>query len=705
MTSWVLHCGSQFKPAGQSNVDFDLNLNQTLEFPDETKCTVFNLNVPNCVPNVCDSFDNRTWYFKFRLYAYANTISLVGGTAGTEPWHLVYNADMTSAITQAAILHSEYTMQVQIPEGSYQESDQEPNFTESTNISENSVNTHTQAVLPAAAAARGIVGDTTATGMGTIGASKSDASANFPYYYSQMSIANHRYAVTTGSRNRTYAEALQKAIRHKQQQIRTEALLGIDGLGATQLLWTDPTAAYNTASFTVNQNFKQRILRFLVSEMNITVQTNGNHQPEFLFRTNLTSGNNAIQNYLSNRLFFNHSGASQTDIVFGTPHASEPIQTGRQLNPWLQGTTAQNGSPTHFIQCQITAPAAVRFAGRSVSNCLDFYHSQYFQTKQDHRKTLTAAGGGTVYSPNINSQIISSDLHQVTTTAADQSKASTTASGVGIFTPWGMTWTCHPIIANRTDPFSVFTNQDGTDGWFACCYFGVRSIGTAPMSFSSMGTYMYSPVVSSDLATKRLVFVNDVNVNRTTKNTSNFTSLEVVTTAGSTLLAPNCALLTYGTNSVYPTGALAASGELLSDVFTGQSVWVTSASFDMPSRYLFGSYCLSRQFYNIPTMDYESTNTFIIEIEMMGTGNHMKFTGINECKRVKITKRMTLSKETHGGFLKMNNDGQQTIDYGTCLGLSKVSSIKCRVLNERGEVLKFANLDSFPPWTFSLAFE
>lgn len=653
-SSWILHCGSQFKSPGQSNVDFDLNLNQTLEFADDTRCSVMNLNIPTSVPNVCDSFDNRTWKFKFRLYALSATPARVAAVAGVTP----YNSYDPAATCSSALLHSEYEMSVPIPEGSYQQSDSELNFTESTNIPQRADSAFPQRDLGGAAVASVVTVD--------------DNTPANAIAYSQMLIAGHRYPIATSGRNRTYQEALQYAIWHTQQNMRFNALKGSDGLGTKTITWTDPNTPPNATQLLANENYKQRILRYIISDINITVNANANHQLDFIFRTNLSpkSGtltgtlgtSSQLNSYLANGNYFLPAGVS---VPF-TGGTSGELTSSLQVNPWMQ-VGALDGSPTHFLQVQITAPVNVRFKSRTVQNCLDFYSVQY-------RQTLTTAGVA-------NTQIVAADCHATVAAARTED-----AGGNGNFTPYGLTWTGFPVTADRTDFFKDFSKQDGTDGWIPLAYFGVRQ--AAADTFANQAVYMYAPLVHfAPAATKRLVYINDVDCNHNT----------------------NSATISYGTLSIYPAlgaaAGVAGNNEMTSTVFTGYSVFVTSAQIISPSLSSFGAANLIGNLYNLHAMDCESQPTFIVEIEMMGIGNHMKFTGSGECKRTKIIKRIPLSGTSYGGFLRANADAQEVADYGTCLGLSKVSSIKCRVLNEKGEVLKFSQPDTFPNWTFSLCFE
>lgn len=653
-SSWVLHCGSQFKTPGQSNVDFDLNLNQTLEFPDETKCSIMNLCIPTSVPNVLDSFDNRTWKFKFRMYAMNAALTRTGAVTGIAPYHS-YDPSTTCS---SALLHSEYEMSVPIPEGSYQQSDAELNFTESTNIPQRADNAFPQRDLGSVAATTAVAVD-------------NNAVANC-ITYSQMLIAGHRYPIATSGRNRTYQEALQYAIWHTQQNIRFNALKGTDGLGGKTITWTNPAAPPTSAELLANENYKQRILRYIVSDINITVNTNANHQLDFIFRTNLspqsgtiTGGfgtSSVLNNYLANANYFLPAGT----LPF-TAGTSGELTSSIQVNPWMQ-VGVQTGEPTHFLQVQITPPANVRFKSRTVQNCLDFYNLQY-------RQTLTTAG-------TANTQIIAGDCHA---TAAG-ARTEDAASG-GNFTPYGLTWTGFPVSADRSDLFKDFSKQDGTDGWIPLAYWGVRQV--ANPNFNEQVVYMYAPLVyfAAGVPTKRLVYINDVDCNHNT----------------------NSPTISYGTLSLYPSSGVTdgdpAKSEMISSVFTGYSVFVTSAQIVSNALSSFGAANLIGNLYNLHPMDAESHPTFIVEIEMLGIGNHLKFTGSGECKRVKIIKRVPLSDTSYGGFLRANADAQEVADYGTCIGLSKVSTVKCRILNEKGEVLKLSQPDTFPPWTFSLCFE
>lgn len=694
MSSWILHCGSQFKNTGQSNVDFDLNLNQTLEFPDETKCSIMNLSIPTSVPNVCDSFDNRTWKFKFRMYALPTLNAFVGGTANLRS-NLAYTVPGPTTAMDASLLHSEYEMTVLIPEGNYQQSDADLNFTESTNIPQVAGNIGLQATSTAAVA----------SALATDDGSFANTTIN-----SQMLIPSHRYGVASSGRNRTYAEALQYAIWHTQQNIRFSIVKGTDVVPPSRTItWTNPAGA-SAIQLAANETYKLRILKYLISEMNITVNTNANHQLNFIFRSNFAQNQptglaSNINLYLANQQFL----AGGVPVV-GAP--SGQLTTSIHVNPWMQ-TVAQSGIPTHFVQCQITAPANVRYKGRTVSNCLDFYNLQY-------RQTLAAHQGA-----NLNISLISGDAHYQDAALAAappvrcQEGACYTGPTVigptdlqlGNFTPYGLTWTGFSIGADRTDSFKGFVKQDGTDGWFGCAYFGVRQ--SALDTFDVQAVYMYAPVFQPPTPTNTyLQYINDVQVNHV-RNTATLSYADagavggIATVAGVPLSIVGTA--SNGNLTLYPSAGanigVSGDGGFISGVFTGYSVFVTSAQIVSPALSAFGTANLISNLYNLHGMDCESHPTFIIEIEMMGIGNHMKFTGSGECKRMKIIKRIPLSGTSYGGFLRSNIDSQSVSDYGTCLGLSKVSSIKCRVLNEKGEVLKFSQPDTFPPWTFSLCFE
>jgi hypothetical protein len=211
-----------------------------------------------------------------------------------------------------------------------------------------------------------------------------------------------------------------------------------------------------------------------------------------------------------------------------------------------------------------------------------------------------------------------------------------------------------------------------------------------------------------------LQYVNDVQVNHVRNGTTSTTNTLNYADAGATAGFANAAvpglpqsivgLAVNGNLTLYGAGT-AARAEFISGVFTGHSVFVTSGEIISPALSSFGLANLIGNLRELHAMDCETTPTFIVEIEVLGVSNHMKFNGQQGPSRVTITKRIPLNAASYGGFMRQNADGQEQIDYGTCLGLSKVSSIKCRVLNEYGQVLNLAQPDSFPPWTFSLAFE
>ena len=661
MSSWVLHCGSQHKTPGQSNTDFDLNLNQTLEFPDETKCTIFNVNVPNTIPNVCDAFGNNTWQFVFRMYAINGALTRQNGAAPVQPWHAYHNYDVVNQI-KTALLHSEYTLRVRIPDGSYQHGDMDNNFTENVIIPERIGNIFTQ-TTPA------VPGNA-----GAINAINDNAVAN-TVFYNSFQQGGHRFATSTGYRNRTYYEALQDSIRRALQAARFECLNGGDGGATGQVVWTDPSPGPLTAQeLADNELYKLRILKFIVSEMDIDIHLNANHQPSFAVRTDITgctaTNNNCtfVQAYLANQTFLNHGGIASSLPFTGL--TSGALTTSIQVNPWMQTGADQTGHPTHFIQCKIIPPAKVRYATKCVSTSLDYFHNQYIR-------------GMNTFNAIADTMVFGADSH---ITNVVSPVATSQALATGNFSPYGKTWSIQPTSANRSDSYSPFIVNDGTDGWFACVYWGVRQ----NISYTSANTvaYSYLPVVDGNNV--RLVYVNDV--------CSNHISSSSLGTAA----APQ---ITYGTLTTSPANGLIANGEYASNVYRGITAIASAAQLITPATSYNGAKCLTRIFYDIPTMDYESTPTFVIEFEMFGTGNHMKFIGSGDCKRVKLTKRMVLNLATYGGFIRACEDAQQSIDYGTCLGLSKVSNIKCRVLNENGEVIRLTNLDSFPPWTFSLAFE
>jgi hypothetical protein len=579
------------------------------------------------------------------MYAISKTMP-VGAKVDTR---FATNTFLVDTHLSSALFHSEYTLTVRLPEGNYQSSAVDLNFTENDHISNFSDHIYTQKING-----------------GNIGA---DVDLNDPAQsleYSEMIVPGHRYGYTRDDRDRTYIEALQKAIRKAQQNVRYQALTGSDGLGSVLISWTDPASVGITpVQLLANENYKNRILRFIVSDMSINVFANANHQPEFSFRTNMTHSSSVGTNgtvfsqYLGNLHYF-----APFPIVVGA--ASGLLTSAEQVNPWISAL-ARDGQPSHFVQCRITAPNNVRFKGRSVSNCLDFYVDQYINAPTT-TPTLPVAP---------NSRILVGDIHSV-------AAATPIERAGGNFTPYGYTWTTHPISNDRTDVFKPFTIQDGQDGWFACCYFGIRK-AASPTTMLNTVSYVYMPVFYNN--NTYLSYVCDVDMNQRMKNS----------------------LPKYGPQTLHPVGGaavgVAANNELISDFFSGVTVTVSSSSLPTLSTVYIGPANFGRSFINKPTMDYESVPTFIIEIEMFGTGNHMKFTGSGECKRVKVIKRMTLNELSYSGFLKNNTDGQQTLDYGSCLGLSKVSSIRCRVLNEQGEVIRLPFTDSFPHWTFSLGFE
>lgn len=728
-TSWVLHCGSQHKTSGNTNVNFDLNLNQTLEFPDDTKCLIANLCIPNNVPNVSDAFDNRTWKFKFRMYAYQESTAVAADTGRLSPLttfvsdgvQRTSNAFSVVAATPAPILHSEYEMIVPIPEGSYQQSDAEANFTESTNIPKvagcirqpiriNNINASTITDVVGAGP------DYTATNTGTA-ANFTDGRSFHAELYSQLLCPSHRYGSSTSGRNRTYAEALQYAIWHTQSNIRFSMVKGLDNLtpGPTvAATFVDGTTPANLAA---NEIYKLRILKLLLSEMNITVNTNANHQLNFIFRSNFAQNSDLASNinhYLANPTFMSPTFAS----MLGLTNPSGGLTTFRQVNPWAAdgsgvapwgvGDATAAGCPTHFIQCQITAPKAVRFNARTVQNCLDFYNVAY-------KPTIAAQ-----FSPAVNNvQVLGMDSHWkssigvpsaaiVENTGQPATSASNPAlpvSNTGNFTPYGLTWTGHAVTKDRTDAFRYFTVQDGTDGWFGCAYFGVYQKNAA-CTYAQQGVFMYAPAQDFAIGATNntyLQYINDVQCNHVTDSAAIQYPAVTAPSVFPALQVPFHNLVLYPGANVIGVGG--PRGEFLSGVFTGFSVFVTSAEIINPSLSSVGLSNLIGNLKELHAMDCESTPTFIVEVELMGVSNHMKFNGQQDVKRVSIVKRVPLNAASYGGFMRSNADSQEAIDYGTCLGLSKVSSIKCRILNENGQVLSLAQPDSFPPWSFSLVFE
>lgn len=722
-SSWVLHCGSQFKAPGQSNVDFDLNLNQTLEFPDETKCSITNIAVPLNFPNTCDSFDNRTWKFKFRMYCLPTL------TRGTNSHNRTLSSYIVDENTMnSTVLHSEYEMVVRVPEGSYQQSDKELNFTENSTLPQiagcvrppiriNDINATT---APIYNSVTGIASNVNYSDLGQVANMVGSAiplNNGEPWHseaWSQLLLPSHRFGINAAQRNRFFNEALQSAIWKAQQDIRISSLLGTDGLGAALNTWTEPNIA-TAAQLNENEKYKLRILKFLISEMNITVMPHANTQLSFAIRSNFAQNSDLatnIQNYLANGQFFTPMFTSYG--IFAGAASSGQLTTYKQLNPWMIGTYTSgtlNGMPTHFIQCQITAPDGIRFKGRSVTNSLDYYSMQYRQTGTANQNTAVL--------------ITSNDAHWKSTGGSNTVAFSENASQQigaggtvpmapsGNFTPYGLTWTSFSIEADRSDYFKNFVKQDGSDGWFACCYFGLKtpssdstSTNTAASAaeaadrfpFADQGVFMYAPMTEDRGTTLHLQYINDVQVNHT-RNTS--------TINYATANAPGTndhQLVSYPNATVSPPSL---NAEYLSGVFTGYTVFVSSNSFRYKSIPAIGAENLGLIYNNYPTMDCESFKSIIIEIEFngMSIGNHMKFTGSGECKRVRMTKRIPISNIEWGEIKTVNQDSSDMVDYGTCLGLSKVSSIKCRILNEKGEILKLANVDSFPPWTFSLCFE
>lgn len=716
-SSWVVHCGSQCKSPGQSNVDFDLNLNQTLEFADDTRCSIMNLCIPTSVPNVLDSFDNRTWKFKFRLYALP---SLPAGTVTSNSTANKYTVTTTSFDT--AVLHSEYEMVVSIPEGSYQQSDAEANFTESTNTPQvaGCVRSPIRINFDASLVTDPVgptVGPNYSAALMTTSVPLDDNGPWHQLLNSELLIPSHRYGINGTGRNRTYAEALQYAIWHTQQNIRFSVVKGTDVVPTTKLsTWTEPNVA-TASQLVANETYKLRILKMILSECNITVNTNANHQLDFIFRTNLVQNTDLASNlhhYFGNLNFMTPQFNSLGTFAGGA--SSGALTTYRQLNPWAcvatgGGLTIQDGSPTHMIQVQITPPSNIRFKSRTISNCLDYYQLRYRQTLS------TSIGTNNILFTSMDNHWKSSNAVPVPSAAITENQGmpsdltnNTPFANTGNFTPYGLTWTGCPVTSDRTDGFRKFSVQDGTDGWIPLAYFGVKNPETQVASnlWTSQGVFMYAPLFEPSDSFS-LQYINDVQCNRFRDTGTNGGAVEFCS-ATAPAAYPNAQVVGHNLALYPPTGrpsdtVSGARAEFISGVFTGYSVFVTSAQIISPSLSSFGAANLIGNLYNLHAMDAESHPTFIVEIEMLGIGNHMKFTGSGECKRTKIVKRVPLSGTSYGGFLRANADAQEVVDYGTCIGLSRVSSIKCRILNEKGEVLKLSQPDTFPPWSFSLCFE
>lgn len=633
-TSWVVHAGSQHKSKGQSNTSFDLDLNQSLEFNDSARCHLTNICIPNVFPNVSDSFGNRTWSFTFRYYNITPTRD-ASATTATKPYHSY------TALAWTTML-KEYTMTVSIPEGFYDVPYETAAGTETDNIPEFAKSPFALDHLSSQDA----------------GFTSRDIDTQpFTKLRSEFMQTMTRHPIATLERSRTYVEALQKAIWQEQQRIRNNVLYGYGGAA--------PAAG--------SADEASRVIETLISELVIVPIVNKYHQLEFLIRANFSTGVEAIATATAANVTATatiNAFGSDINNILANPRYFTILGVVNTVNPW--GINASNFvmTPTHALQCKIVAPSSIRFTGRSVTNCLDFYNLSY--NKLD-AATVPAAGN----------QLVGGDIY-----AGTALPYIPTLQKTGNLTAYGNTWNTHSILKGRADGLRNFTinNFNNTeDGWFNCAIFGVgtKFSAGAPARIEQ-ACHMYSTMYNTPLASYRLQLVTMVEQNRARKTQySAFSTANIVS---------------------YPTGASAANCEGISDVFTGTSVRVSPNELLTPSTAYFSWDNLFAVYKNIIPMDVVDPVVINVEVDMFGVSNHFMFTGKQECKRMKLVKRLTGSA-TFGSMLKNNEESHGTMDYGTNVGMTKVSTIQVRVKDNLGNVISFSDPTAFPDWYFTLVFE
>lgn len=634
-TSWIVHAGSQYKSSGQSNTSFDLDLNQCLEFDNTATCSLTNINIPNTFPNVSDAFGNRTWSFTFRYFAVTPTQdpNVAGVGTATRPFYTYTALAFTSML-------KEYTMTVSIPEGFYAV----PYDANTATLNEN-IPAIAQTPFPLEQLARLDYGTPTARDIDT---------TNYHKLRSEFIQIMHKHGIGTVEQSRTYVEALQKAIWQEQQRLRNNALYG----------YANPVTANTDAEVS-------RIMDTLISEMVIVPIINKYHQLEFLIRSNFANGHETAAVAGASGPATVYARGTNINVLLAN---SNYFPTNVAVNPWSDRTTAiasGSAAPTHCIQCKITAPTGVRFSGKSVTNCLDFYNLAYKPLNSDAIAVPSA-------------QMVGGDVYQLVNAAFATPNAAPTKAGD--FTAYGTTWTTHSILRGRTDPLKDFTLNtfNREDGWFNCAIWGVLN-GTAA-GVKQQGVYMYSTCYAKGEANKYVLHpVNQVQQNRTAS--SSYTAWATV-------------------YERYPSGAdsVPTKSEYITDVFTGTTVRVSPNELSSNATAYFSWDNLFATYKSIMPMDVIEPPVFNIEVDMFGVSNHIMFTGKQEAKRVKLLKRVT-GNGVFGEIIKNNEENQDIMDYGTNVGMTRVNNIQVRVKDNSGNVITFSDPTAFPDWFFTLIFK
>ena len=445
-TSWVLHCGSENRSLGTTPTDFSISLNQELEFEGrDVRCSLVNLCVPHTFPNVSDIYGNRTWTFRFKYYNTPFQRVDDGAATAARPYHFY---EKTTPNTD--VLVDAYDMVVSIPEGYYDKSYYDGAGSNNSNIPE---------VADAPFELETI-------GTSAVYGSVDLDSAAYTKMKTEFLAPQHLYGTSTYLQNRTYVEALQKAIAVKQASLRSEAL----------------------------QSPYQSIIKTLISDLLIIPVVNALHQIEFLIRANyvnrsgkgLTKGT-SIHNFLSNHLYQGYSTIE---------------------NPWTVDDASTTGAPTHQLFCKIQAPSRVSFTGSSVTNCLDFYNFGFNQMP------------ATLFTDTDAQRIVSGDVFKIA-----GSTYTPAINDAGNFTPYGTTWSAHSILNKRTDALKALNAEAGGESEYVCCAtWGVKQTRSGIEGAYSVeqGVYMYLPAelytVSEGYQTG-MVMVNGVECNRYVKST------------------------------------------------------------------------------------------------------------------------------------------------------------------------------------------
>lgn len=436
-TSWVLHCGSEHRSAGLDSTNFTLNIPQQLEFGEDARCSLANVCIPNTFPNVSDSHKNRTWTFKFEYYATPFTRTVAN--TNYVPYHTYTKSGTNDLI-------SSYDLVVKIPEGFYANSYDDESTTSASYVPQ-------IADAPFALEDIGMAG--VVTGVDFLLESNGKNKMR-----SELLLPQHVYGASTPLPNKTYVQALYKAIASEQLKIRKAV---IDSAVSTKLVELD-------------------IIKLLVSDLLIVPIVNKYHQIEFLIRAN----------------FCNNSGTGSTrgssirNILGNKNYATDYSGAAYVKNPWMYNADV-TGAPTNQLYCRIDAPEKVAFNGMSATNCLDFYNFGYNQLASD-------AGSGV--------QLLSGDYFKTGT-------GPCSSSAVGNFTPYGNTWSTHSLLRSSTDSFKVLNRISETgDFYFCVATWGVKAeLETTPTPDTvEQACYMYLP--SDFSGTASMVLVTGVECNR-----------------------------------------------------------------------------------------------------------------------------------------------------------------------------------------------